>query len=100
MIINLVVLVLLQINAPYEIEGIGLPNSPCSRIPATPNGKTEPMVFSVVQSQHAFVYEPTNTFPIAMQNHTCMMNETSIGTSRYHDLDNDFLFVNQKFYWQ
>nr|CDS30608.1 hypothetical protein HmN_000935300 [Hymenolepis microstoma] len=43
-------------NAPSEIEGSDLPDSICSRVVATPSGKTEPMIFSVKGSPRSIKF--------------------------------------------
>nr|CUU97780.1 hypothetical transcript [Hymenolepis microstoma] len=68
MFVNIYVLILLQINALSTIKGKDLPDSTCSRIIATPNGKTEPM--------YILLYEQSKYFPVTIGSPNCKVNGT------------------------
>nr|CDS31403.1 diagnostic antigen gp50 [Hymenolepis microstoma] len=66
-------------NAPSEIEGSDLPDSICSRVVATPSGKTEPMIFSAKGPHNIVGIAKLVENPITIEKNECIMNETSIG---------------------
>nr|CDS31985.1 diagnostic antigen gp50 [Hymenolepis microstoma] len=87
MFVNLYVLVLLHINALFEIEGRGLSHSTCSRIIATSTGKTEPMIFSVSRPQYILLYGQSKLFPVTIESPDCKVHDTVVGNPCKNESD-------------
>nr|CUU98795.1 hypothetical transcript [Hymenolepis microstoma] len=79
MITILLVFTLLQLSASLEEEDSSLPYSTCSRIVATPFGKSDPLIFDANARSALYVKEKQDRVPISIKNNGCCEEDKLIG---------------------